>query len=511
MRSKKSKRSRLAKDAPPIQNGDLLSKQLSDNKKNLQESFARCADIIIHPYRFGPEFSYESLVIYCETLVQEHKLNFLKSALQDLVIHEIGPATMITIDMVMSFFSQQGVSAEAPQLLERKEEAVKDVLKGHVVIFFDGWDKALSFKATSVETRQVSEPQSEVVVRGPHVGTIEDLDKNIGLLRIRLENPLFKIESFQAGQKVNTKVVFCYLEGTVNDETLLEFKRRVAKIHKEDILETSFIEELIEDQTYTPFPQFRYTERPDTAVAALLEGKILVLCQGTGSIMICPALFWEFFQSSEDYYLRTVIASILRQLRIFAFLISLLLPSIYIALSTFHPELIPTVLLLAILDTREGIPFPTLVEGLLMLLFFELLWEAGIRLPNPVGSAVSIVGALIIGEAAIQAGIASPIMVVVISLTGISSFAIPQYGITITLRVLRVPFMVLSATLGGFGVMMGLLWLHLHLTKLRSLGQPYLAPLAPLRIKQLRDILIRAPLKVLLRSPRYQFHKSPKN
>lgn len=305
-----------------------------------------------------------------------------------------------------------------------------------------------------------------------------------------------------AGGDTKTTVAYGYIEDAVDAEVLAEFKRRAEQIKELEILETSYIEQIIEDSTFSPFPQHRYTERTDMAVAGMLDGKIAVLVQGTGGILLCPGLFTEFFQSSEDYYQRTVIATFVRWLRIIAFIIALTLPSIYIALSTFHPELIPTVLLLAVLNAREGIPLPAFFEALLMEFFFELMREAGVRLPRPVGSAVSIVGALVIGDAAISAGIASPIMVIVVALTGIASFAIPQYNIAISLRILRFPLMISAALIGGFGMMICLLFILLHLCQLRSLGQPYMAPLSPFRLVELRDVVIRAPLKVLLRSPR---------
>jgi hypothetical protein len=199
---------------------------------------------------------------------------------------------------------------------------------------------------------------------------------------------------------------------------------------------------------------------------------------------------------------RTVFASLIRILRLFAFFIALVLPSLYIALSTFHPELIPTVLLLTILDTREGIPFPAFFEALAMEVSFELLREAGIRLPRPVGSAVSIVGALVIGQAAITAQIASPIMVIIVALTGIASFAIPHYDMAIALRIVRFPLMIAAGILGGFGLMIGFLLILLHLTRLHTLGQPYLSSLAPIKFKNFRDIFIRIPLRYLLVSPR---------
>lgn len=479
-----------------------ISGQLSENVRHLETVFSISSDIIFKHWNFGPEQQYSACSVYYESLVQEDTVNYMKITLQDLVMHEIGPGMEVTPQDIRSFFEHNGVSGKKALLLEDMHLVVEQISNGRLVILFDQWDKVLSFKAQSVETRQVSESVNESVVQGPRESTVENLQKNLGLLRLRLKTPKFKIEMITAGGETKSTVAYGYIEDAVDSELLAEFKKRVEQIKKLEILETSYIEQIIEDSTFSPFPQHRYTERTDMAVAALLDGKIAVLVQGTGGILLCPGLFTEFFQSSEDYYQRTVIATFVRWLRIIAFIIALTLPSIYIALSTFHPELIPTVLLLAVLNAREGIPLPAFFEALLMEFFFELMREAGVRLPRPVGSAVSIVGALVIGDAAISAGIASPIMVIVVALTGIASFAIPQYNIAISLRILRFPLMISAALIGGFGMMICLLFILLHLCQLRSLGQPYMAPLSPFRLVELRDVVIRAPLKVLLRSPR---------
>lgn len=475
---------------------------LEDIKQRVNGVFDKCDDLVCIPWHFGPELQYKALAIYLITLVPVKKHNYFKTVMQDLVTHQVGPATDITPDMVVHFFNNHGSTSESSEVLDQFDKAVQDVLKGHVILFFDGWNKALSFRAITIETRNVVEPVTEPVVKGPHDSTVEDLVKNLGLLRVRLKSPDFKLELLQAGGKTNTDVAFGYVEGAVNPETLKEFKKRISSIKGREVLETSYVEEVLEDSIYSPFPQFRWTERPDTATAALLDGKIIVIVSGSPAIMICPGLFVEFLHSPEDHYERTAFASLIRLMRVFAFIIALTLPSIYIALSTFHPELIPTVLLLAILNTREGIPFPAFVEAVIMSFFFELLREAGVRLPRPVGSAVSIVGALVIGEAAIRAGIASPIMIVIVALTGIAGFSIPQYSIGTAVRILRFGLMIFAATLGGFGLMIGMLWIILHMMSLRSLGQPYMSTLGPLRLRQLRDFLFRAPLSILSRSPR---------
>jgi len=479
-----------------------ISTDLQVTRSGLEELFGNCADLIFLPWNFGPDLSRRALSVYFDTLIQKKTANYMKQALQDLVTHEVGPGTEVTTEELAEYFEAHGVSSESARMLGDFDSAVSKILDGYLVIFYDGWDKALAFEATGLETRQITEPANESVVQGPRESTVENLKKNIGLLRLRLKSAKFKLETTEGGGETRTSVVYGYLEGVVDQEMLAEFKKRMEKIKDTEILETSYIEGLIQDSTYSPFPQYRYTERPDVAVASMLGGKIVVLVQGTGSMLICPGLFVELFQSSEDYYHRPVYATLIRWLRVCAFFIALTLPSVYIALTTFHSEMIPTVLLLTILDTREGVPFPAFFEALIMEFFFELLREAGIRLPRPVGSAVSIVGALVIGEAAINAGLSSPIMVVVVALTGIASFSIPQYNMAIALRILRFPLMVLSALLGGFGLMCGLLAILWHLSTLRSLRHPYLGPIQPYRSKELQDVFVRMPIGKLNRSPR---------
>ncbi|MCA0758073.1 spore germination protein [Paenibacillus sp. N4] len=479
-----------------------ISKSLDENRQLIEDTFSGCYDLVYLPWSYGPKLGFKAFSVYFDTLVEEKKDNYMKSVLQDLVTHEIGPGTDITLAVIMDFFEKNGVSRQSGQLIDDFEFAVARMLRGDLVVFIDGWDKALSFQTVMVQGRQITEPISEPVVLGPRESTVENLKKNIGLIRTRVRSPRFKLEAISGGGETQTQVVYGYIDGSVNPETLAEFKRRIGVITDKEILDISFVEELIEDSTYSPFPQFRYTERPDVVAAALIDGKIVVMCQGTGMMMLCPGLFSELLQSSEDYYQRTVVSTLIRLLRFIACIIALTLPSIYIALTTYHPELIPSVLLLAIVDAREGIPFPAFFEALIMEFFFELLREAGVRLPRPVGSAVSIVGALVIGEAAISAGIASPIMVVIVALTGIASFAVPQYNTAISLRLLRFPLMAVAALLGGFGLLFGLMLILLHLVTLRSLGQPYFAPIAPIRPRQLLDVFVRAPLKQLVRSPR---------
>jgi spore germination protein KA len=263
------------------------------------------------------------------------------------------------------------------------------------------------------------------------------------------------------------------------------------------VLSSGYIEELISDNPRSPFPLIQSTQRPDALSAALIEGKVALLVDGSPFALIVPITFWFGFQTVEDYYINFIFASMLRILRyLFAFL-ALALPSIYIAITTYHSEMIPTALTLSLAAAREVVPFPAFMESLMMEITFEALREAGIRLPRPVGQTISIVGALVIGQAAVQAGIISAPIIIVVSLTGIASFLIPHPGMSQAISMLRFPMMLCGATFGLYGVSAGMLAILIHLTTLRSFGVPYLTPVSPLDPRGLWDVVIRAPWQIM--------------
>ncbi|MFC4099905.1 spore germination protein [Paenibacillus xanthanilyticus] len=471
-----------------------VATSIEANARILQHTFASCGDLRMLPWQFGPNMKSRAFSVFFDTIVQERTANYFRQTMQSVLEQTLGAGETVTPGMIAHYYALNVASEQPAFLVEDMEHAVSLVLGGYVVIFIDGWEKAIAYMAGDVPSRDVGESVTEPVVQGPREGTVDKMKVNIGMIRSRIQSPKLKTCYLRGGGASRTMVAYTYLEGSVEPAVLKEFVGRMERLKDGDVLETAYVESVIEDNTWSPFPQFRYTERTDVAAAALLGGKIVVLVEGTGSLLLCPGLFFELLQSSEDYYQRTLVANAIRWMRLTAFLMALLLPSLYIALSTFHTELIPTVLLLAVLDSREGIPFPAFVEAFIMVFFFELLREAGIRLPRPVGSAVSIVGALVVGEAAINAGIASPIMVVVIALTGIASFSLPQYNFAIALRLLQIPLMALATMLGGFGLMIGYLLIWNHLARLQSLGVPYLRPIAPWNAGQMTDTAIRRPL-----------------
>ncbi|GAE34389.1 spore germination protein GerKA [Halalkalibacter akibai JCM 9157] len=348
----------------------------------------------------------------------------------------------------------------------------------------------------------MSEPESESAIRGPREGFIENLRVNTSLIRRKIKSTDLKIISRQVGEQTKTSVDVIYIDGIADPKVLEELKTRLDRIKIDGIFETGYIEELIEDHPWSIFPQVQVTERPDSVAANLLEGRIAVLVDGTPFVMILPATFWQQFQASEDYYDRFYIAIFLRAIRLVFLGIALLLPALYVAVTTYHQEMIPTNLLLSIAASREAIPFPAVVEALIMEISFEALREAGVRLPKTIGQAVSILGALVIGSAAVEAGIVSAPMVIIVSLTGIASFTIPKFSLAISVRLLRFPLIILGSVFGMFGLVIGMVFILTHLCKLRSFGVPYFEPIGPMHFSELKDVFVRMPIWMQNKRPR---------
>lgn len=474
-----------------------LRGSLRDNLAELQEIFSRCSDLVIH--EIAPESGPGQCVLYVDGLVNTELVD--RDIVQPLIRTQ-SPPDPRRIAARLTAVSETNV-------LHTFGDVVYGVLSGDAVLLIDGAPAAVGYSVRRWQSRSVEEPTTEAVIRGPREGFVETLRFNTAMLRRKIKSPSLKVESLKIGRITQTDLAVVYIEGIANPEVVREIFRRLERIDVDGVLEGGDIEQLIEDSPFSPFPQVQNTERPDTAAANLLEGRILILVDGTPFALIVPVLFTQFLQAAEDYYERFLIGTVVRGLRFTFLLVALLLPSLYIAIITYHQEMLPTPLLLSIAAAREGIPFPALVEALIMEITFEILREAGVRLPRPVGQAVSIVGALVIGEAAVRAGFVSATMVIVVSITGIASFAIPKYNAGIAVRMLRFPLMLLAGSLGLFGVMGGLTCILLHLCSLRSLGIPYLTPVAPLNWQGLKDTLLRAPLWWMRQRPRLIGHANP--
>ncbi|PWW08287.1 spore germination protein KA [Paenibacillus cellulosilyticus] len=381
------------------------------------------------------------------------------------------------------------------------EEVGYAMLEGSSVILVDGSLRAIIIDTTGGESRSVEEPTSQTVVRGPKEGFTENLRTNTALVRRIIKSPKLRVDYKIVGRETRTNIAVIYLQGIAQDDVVKEVHRRIEQIEIDAILESGYIEEFIQDKAFTPFPLIQNTERPDTACASILEGQVVIMVSGTPFVLITPVTFVKFFQSSEDYYQRYDISTFLRLIRMTSFFISMLLPSLYIAITTFHQEMLPTSLLISLAAQREGVPFPALVEAFLMEITFEILREAGVRMPRIIGPAISIVGALVLGQAAVQAGLVSAAMVIVVSFTAIASFVIPAVNMGIAARLIRFVLMILAGSFGLFGIMSGLMVLLAHLCGLRSFGKPYLLPFSPLIVSNLKDTFIRVPWWAMRKRP----------
>jgi spore germination protein len=387
-----------------------------------------------------------------------------------------------------------------------KELAAK-VLIGATALLIDGSSDVLILGTTKLKTRAIEEPVSEPLVRGPRSGFTESLRDNTSLLRGNGENKNLKLVNFKVGKRVKKDLVVAYINDIADPQLVQEVEARIRKIDIDNVPESGYIEQLIEDNYLSPFPQVQSTERPDRVVAALMEGRVSILLDGTPFALIVPVTFSMMLQSPEDYYERWIPGTLIRLLRYLAAILSLFSPALYIAFISFHPGMIPTKLAISILGSRAQVPFPALIEALFMEISIEILREAGLRLPKPIGPAMGIVGGLIIGEAAVQAGIVSPMLVIIVSVTAISSFAIPQYNAGIALRSLRFVAMIFSALLGLYGVIIFFLLLTSHLVKLKSFGVPYVSPAVPYRLSDWKDFMVRMPLLIMKKRPKMNHAK----
>ncbi|WP_339214058.1 spore germination protein [Ornithinibacillus sp. FSL M8-0202] len=503
---KRRRHTKKKKDLPFIEKHveeypQRISKNLYENRHLVLTILGNSSDIITREIDLTFPHQTKAMIIFMDELVDKETVQhylldpIINHLHRNEIVDDLNEAATIYKHIMKSI-----TSAELTEI-DTINQLLDHLLTGDTILLVDGFELGIAVGSKGGSERSVEPPTTQQVVRGPKDSFTESISVNTALLRKRIKDPNFWLESSTHGRKTKTKVVIAYIHGIVTPGIVEEVKTRLEKIDIDSILESGYIEELIQDETYTPFPTILNSERPDTICAGLLEGRVAILVDGTPFVLLVPALFVDFFKSSEDYYQRSDIASLIRIIRYISFFLALLTPSVYIALTTFHQEMIPTTLLVSLAAQREGIPFPALIEALIMELTFELLREAGVRLPSTVGSAISIVGALVIGQAAVDAGIVSATMVIVVSLTAISSFVFPNYNLAISVRMLRFLFMILAATFGLFGIFIGLLLLTLHLTSLRSFGIPYLSPFASyISSDQLDAIILLPKWKQLFRS-----------
>lgn len=487
-------------------NGKMpLSKKLDANLHIIREIFGESDDVILRTFSL-------------------HQ-NKTRAAL--ICIDGLADAERLAVDIIKPMmYGSRALEGDAPSPRSLKDicnnymiagevkenetfgSLTKGVLSGDAAIMVDGLSGLLVVNTKGYEKRGIEDPQTESVLRGPREGFIENVRTNTALLRRKIKDPNLMCESVIIGSKTHTNITLMYLRNVADASLLSELRTRLAKIHTDAILDSGYIEQFIVDPGSPFFSTIASSEKPDAVAGKILEGRVAVIVDGSPYVLTLPTFFIETFHSAEDYYIAPVYASTLRMVRFFAFLISLLALPFYVALATYHQELIPTELLITMATAEGDTPFPAAIEAFIMIIVFEILKEAGIRLPRPAGQAVSMVGAIIIGESAVTAGIIGAPMVIAVAITAVAAFAVPAQANAS--MVLRLIFLALAGSFGGFGLTIGLVTLIFHLASLTSFGVPYLSPYAPFTLPDTKDALARMPLRMLLTRPVHLSGRNPR-
>ena len=482
-----------------------ISTDLEQNIAWVEQYFFRCSDLIVRRFRIGEAVPCNAVLLYLDGMTDSAVVhdNILVPLMHPVLI-DAAMSYKVSSDF-FAFVHTQLLPSGETTIVHTMDEMVQAMMNGDVVLLLDQSIQGLVIDAKGFPHRDLGEPRNEKTLRGPQEAFVEAMRVNTAMLRRRLHTGALKLEQMTIGTYTQTAVTIAYLEHIANDNIIDEVRRRLNNIKKVDsILNASCIEQYIEDRPFSIFPQVQYTERPDKTAAALLEGRVALIVDGSPDVILLPVLFTQLLQSSEDYYNRIVAGTFVRWVRYMGLFIATTLPSLYVAVISFHAELIPFNLLLSIATAREGVPFPAFVEAIMMEIAFELLREASIRMPGVIGNTIGIVGALVIGDAAVSARLVAPQMVIVVAITAIGSFAIPSVEASYPIRLIRFPLMILAATLGLYGVMLGWLIIIMYLIRLRTFGFPYLAPLAPLKNGELLALAVRMPRWCMMGMPLFR-------
>ncbi|WP_287896215.1 spore germination protein [Dehalobacter sp.] len=503
------------------QAGKPLSSVIEHNLQAMQQIFEKCSDISFREFQLHSTKKIKAFIVYSDSLCKPEIINdaILKPIMLEVSARTENLHTKADLNTNTAVYTDTNLKTNVGDMpgiilqhlltnykadtLSLISEAADAVLEDNLVLIIDGYPIGIKASVQGYNIRQINEPTTEPNIHGPRDGFVENLGTNISLLRRRIRTSLLKAESITVGTLSKTKVNICYIQGVANEKIVAEVKSRIERITIDNILDSSYLEEFISDEPISLFPLVQYTERPDRTAASLFEGRIAIMVDNSPSALIIPCTFVTLIQASEDYYYSALFASFARLGRFMAINITLLVPAVTVAVFSVNQSLIPISLLNTVAGARENLPLPISLEIFLMELVFELLREAGVRLPRTVGQAISTVGGLVIGQAAVDAGIVSPTSVVVVGLTAVASFTFPDYNVGTSIRIIRFGLIIMASVFGIVGIIFGLMILLTHLCSLRSFGVPYLSPIAPLTLRDLKDTLIRAPWWAMSTRPRF--------
>lgn len=476
--------------------GDI-SDDLKENLKRIKREFhyPTNKDIVIREFRILQKT--DAFIVYVDGMANNTTVN-------DYILRQLMNGRHVSgyPKFDVDYIADNLIAVNEVTKKKDFNEVIGQVTDGLTALFVEGNDECIVIETRGYEKRSVSEPISEAVIRGPQEGFNENLRTNLSLLRKIIRNKDFITEILPLGKAKNSTCAVLYIEGLTNKKIVQEIKRRVSGVDLDYVSGAGTVEQLIEDRPSSIYPQMLATERPDKTAMFLLNGKVAIICDGSPFASIAPVTFFHFFKSAEDTELRWQFASFLRIIRWFAGLISILLPGLYAALTLFHWEMIPSELLATLTLARENVPLPTLLELLIMELTFELIREGGLRVPGAIGQTLGIIGAIVLGQAGVAAGLVSPILIMVVALTGLSSFAIPNFSISFSLRIMRFAFIIFGGVLGFYGIAAGIILFMGLACSIKSFGVPYLSPIAP-KTKSLHDVGIITAPHTLTKRPDY--------
>ncbi len=471
-----------------------LTKSLQQNVELFREIFSDDEMVVFREFQNNAS-KLQCALIFVNGMVDVEMLN--ESMIRPVIeSHAPGGADGENLPRILM---EQVIDAAEVSTESGVYAAAGKVLSGEAALLIDGWDGVIMADVKSFGTRAITESTTEVSIRGPKEAFTEALIINLTMIRRRIKTHALKFKFKEIGARTKTKICVCYIEGIANEKIVEEVNKRLDDIKIDGVLDSGYIEELIRDSPLSPLDTINHTEKPDSIAGNLLEGRVAVVVDGSPFVLSMPFLFMEYLQVPEDYYVNYAFSSFMRFVRILGFLVATSLPALWLALVTYHQEMLPTTLLLAIFSARQAVPFPKVLETLVLIIIFDVLRESGARMPTPVGTGISFLGAIIIGQAAVDARLLSPVLVVVVAITGITTFLLPKMYPPLAL--IRLFLVLLAAVLGLYGYAFGIIALLIHVLSMRSFGVPYLKGTGTLKWEDIRDTAIRAPWWLLYYRP----------
>jgi len=485
---------------------DILYEEKPENEnvtltgENVEKLLCDSSDIIIRELYVNEDKDLKVTLCFVDGMINSKLVSddILKPLQQESALKEAKSGQEI-IDLI----KHGALYTTSVLTRDEVDDTINDILNGSVALIFDKEKIAMTFDTKGFQMRSVSEPTDENVIKGSKDSFIEVIRVNTALVRRKIRTQNLRIKQMVVGQQTVTPVAICYIDGIASKSIINEIEKRLQKIDIDAVLTSASIEEYITDNRTSAFPQILYTERPDKFCMNLLDGRVGILIDGLPTAFVAPAAISQFLKAPEDYSKNFLVASMISFIRYLSIIMTLFLPGFYIAVASFHQEMIPTDLALAIISSKQGVPFPTFVEVIIMLLAFEVLLEAGIRLPKSIGQAVSIVGALVVGQAAVEAKMVSPGVVIVVAITVISGFTMPNQDFANALRLWRFILTIFASISGLFGLTVGLVVLTIHLASMETFGVPYLSPYSANEdVDIATDTIFRLPLWLMKKRPK---------